>query len=157
MKRTVLGEKNMDKLQHNQAALDRIKDRDTFVYFLDMELKRVRRYQDFFSIILLRLVKSAHRLQDVAMETVYDKVKEILAQEARETDILGDMEEGKIAILLPYADAKLAELAQQRFNDLLEPCDFIIKGLEINFKRFCFPSHARITGDILQEVLDIPS
>jgi len=149
----------MGESQYDPAVLDRarIKNKDSFVYFLVMEVRRARRYKEFFSIILLRLMKPAHGLQDVAMKTARNKLKEVLAQETRETDILGTMEEDEIAILLPYTDAKSAELAQHRFNDLLEPYVFVVKGSEINFKRFCFPSDGTTPVDILNKMLDIPS
>jgi len=151
--------RNMRESQLTPAMLGRarIKDKETFVYFLDMEVKRARRYKDFFSMILLRLMKPASHLQDVVTETACNKLKEVLAQETRETDILGITEEGEIAILLPYADEKSAELAQHRFNDLLESYVFVIGGPEINFKRVCFPSDGTTTVDILKKALYIPS
>ena len=91
------------------------------------------------------------------MKAASNELKEVLAQETRETDILRTMEEDKMAILLPYADAKSAQLAQHRFNDLIEPYVFVVKGSEINFKRFCFRSDGTTTVNILNKMLDIPS
>ena len=145
--------------QYNSAVLDRarIKNKETFVYFLDMEVKRARRYKDFFSIILLRLMNPARHLQGATMEAACNRLKKVLAQEARETDILGTMDEDQIVILLPYADAESAEFAQRRFNDLLASYVFVTKGPEINFKRVCFPSDGTTRVDILKKMLDIPS
>ena len=145
--------------QYNSTVLDRarIKNKNTFVYFLDMEVNRARRYRDFFSIILLRLMKPACHPQDATMEAACNKLKEVLAQEARETDILGTMGEDEIAILLPYANAESAELAQHRFNDLLASYVIVNEGPEINFKRVCFPSDGTTGVDILKKMLDIPS
>ena len=78
-------------------------------------------YEDFFSIILLRLMNPAYHLDGTVMETACNTLNEVLAQEARETDILGTMDEDAITILHPYADARSTELVQRRFNDLLRP------------------------------------
>ena len=100
-------------------------------------------------------MKPASHLQDVVTETPYNKLKYVLAQETRETGILGALEACEAAIPLPSADAKLAELAQHRFGDLLQPQALIIKGSEVNFKRFCSPADEKTTGDILKGVQGI--
>jgi hypothetical protein len=149
----------MGESKQNLAVSDirRIKSRETFLYFLDLEVKRARRYQDFFSIILLKLIKSSRRMQEVATETHYQTLTKVLAEEIRETDVLGVMQEDKIAILLPYANEESAELAQSRFHNFLKPYDFKSKGCEIEFKRFCFPLDGVNTADILKKVINIPS
>ena len=38
-----------------EGKLNRILNRDRFYYFLDLEVKRSRRYQNFFCILILKL------------------------------------------------------------------------------------------------------
>ena len=45
-----------DKSKGESAAGFRILDKDLFLYLLDLEVKRARRYQNFISILLMKLV-----------------------------------------------------------------------------------------------------
>ena len=146
---------NMIPSGHMQRGEEtrRIKNREAFLYFLDLEVKRARRYQEFLSIIVLRLLQSAQVPEDkfIPMEECDKTLKDVLAKEVRETDILGTLEKDKIAILLPYADAESSGLAQSRIKHFLKPYDFKGKGCEVEFRRLCFPVDGINTMDLIDK------
>ena len=83
---------------------DRVLSRDTFLYFLDLEVKRSRRYQNFFSILILRLAELHHHENSRGLQVCIQRLAHLLMGEMRDSDILGALEESRLAILLPYAD-----------------------------------------------------
>jgi hypothetical protein len=139
--------------QQSEKALEtkRVKSRETFLYFLDQEVMRARRYREFFSIILLKLLGSDHFPSDVATESCCKTLTDVLVSETRETDILGTLEKNKIAVLLPYADQESSGLAQSRFKLFLRPYDFKRRGWEVELRRLCFPSDGTDTRDLVEK------
>jgi len=139
--------------EHNQEGLGirRVNTKETFIYLLDLEIKRSRRYQEFLCIIEVKLIRSVRVPQGVAIEQCFKKLKDALAKETRATDVVGVLEENTIGILLPYADPESSALAESRFKGFLQPYDFEGRGCEVQMKRLCYPSDGTNTMDLIEK------
>ena len=133
--------------------LSRILSRELFIYFLDLEVKRARRYQNFFSILILRLSQLASHDNGKGLQTCHQKLKHLLEEELRESDILGALGENRLVALLPYADISAVGHAKSHFEGSLKFYDFECEGYEVKIEQFCFPVDGTDTPDIVKKVI----
>jgi GGDEF domain-containing protein len=137
-----------------EIELSRILNREIFLYFLDLEVKRARRYQNFFSILILKLVQLSNHDNSSGLHTSYKQLSRLVREELRESDILGSLGEDKLAALLPYADVSAGEQAKSHFEASLKYFDFEQAGYEVRIDQVCFPLHGTDTADLIKKVLE---
>jgi hypothetical protein len=134
----------------NQRGLNRIVSRDLFLYLLDLEVKRARRYQNFLCLLLLNFEESP-----MVNETNFQSHREIfnnlLMDETRDTDILGSLGEKTLAILLPYADNAAGNHVKARFEGALKYFDSERKGYRVRIDQVCFPVNGTDTSDLIKD------
>ena len=133
--------------------LNRILNRDLFIYILDLELKRARRYQNFICLLLIKLKKYSNN-NGWDFQTCYNTLSDLLTVEMRESDILGSLGEGQLVALLPYADKSEGVCAKSRFEGILKYFDFKNKGYEVEIDPICFPLHGTDTSELLKKSLE---
>jgi hypothetical protein len=133
--------------------LSRILSRELFIYFLDLEVKRARRYQNFFSILILKLSQLASHDNGKGLQTCHEKLKHLLEEELRESDILGALAENTLVALLPYADISAGGHAKSHFEGSLKYYDFKNEGYEVKIEQLCFPVDGTDTPDIVKKVI----
>jgi hypothetical protein len=80
-------------------------------------------------------------------------LSDLLAEEIRESDMIGSFELNKLVVLLPYADEKAGACVKSRFEDTLKYYDFRSKGYEIVIDQVCFPVHGTDTMDLIRKTL----
>jgi hypothetical protein len=136
-----------------QMELSRILSRELFIYFLDLEVKRARRYQNFFSILILRLSQLASHDNGTGLQNCYQKLSHLLEEELRESDILGTLAENRLVALLPYADLSAGGHAKSHFEGSLRYYDFKSEGYEVVIEQVCFPVDGTDTPDIVEKVI----
>lgn len=137
-----------------ETSLRQIFNRDLFLFLLDYEVKRARRYQNFISILLMRLVPFSHENNGKHFETCQQMLSTVLMEEMRETDILGSLGENRWAALLPYADVSAGEQARTRFENTLRYYDFKSRGFQVKVQQFCFPRNGTNTPDLIKKALE---
>ena len=137
------------------TRIARILDQDFFIYLLDYEVKRALRYQNFISILLMRLVPYSKDNDGKGFEACRQTLANMLTQEMRETDILGFLEENKLIALLPYADATAGDQARTRFESTLKYYDFKSWGYEVMVQQFCFPRNGTNTTELIKKTLEV--
>ena len=135
----------------------RVLNRETFFHLLDLEVKRARRYQNFFSLLSMRLKRLTGRLEGGAPQDGYQKLCRFLSDELRANDILGALDGDKIVALLPYADTMAADSVKSRFEGNLRYFGFYNEGFELEMSRFCFPVDGTDTGDLIQKLTEAQS
>ncbi len=135
------------------TGLNRVLNRENFLYFLDLEVKRSRRYQNFFSIIVLRLRALPEGTEGLALQACYQKLTHLLAEEIRDSDILGTLGESMVAVLLPYADISAGGFMRSRFEDTLRYYDFHREGYRVTVEQVCFPSDVTDTPELVRRVM----
>ena len=118
-------------------------NRESFLFFLDLEVKRARRYQDYLS--LLSLSSPVGKNPSVSSKTFASLVKD----ELRGTDLIGLGGENRLLVLLPHADMAAAHKVKQRLAQILEEYAFDKKGLMMKIDAVSFPTHATNVKDLL--------
>jgi GGDEF domain-containing protein len=136
-----------------EMALSRVLNREIFLYLLDLEVKRARRYQNFFCVLILKLVQLSSKENGNGLHNCYNQLSHLLREEFRESDILGSLGENKLAALLPYADGSAGGQARSHFQASLEYCDFKKEGYEVKIEQFCFPMDGTDTRDLIRKVI----
>jgi len=141
--------------QKDGSELGRILNREVFLYLLDLEVKRARRYQEFFCVLIMNLCclgkqDNGHNQQN-CLELLCNLVKE----EFRDSDILGNLSDERIAAILPYADSSAASVARTRFEGSLKFCDFEKAGYEVKIDQICFPADGTDVNDLIKRVINI--
>jgi len=131
----------------------RVLNRDLFLFLLDLEVKRARRYQNFLCLMLLKVRQFSKDNNGGGLEICHDTLRNLLAEEVRESDIIGSCGANKIVVLLPYADVRAGAHVKSRFEDTLKYCDFKEKGFEILVDQVCFPIHGTDTMDLVRRAL----
>lgn len=132
-----------------QFGVERILGRDFFLHLLDLEMKRARRYQNFVSLLLLR-VSPLSGESPMNLSGCCAKLKEILADEMRETDLIGAFTQDKMVALMPYASECSGNKAKGRIERMLKFCDFEREGCQIAIQAICFPANVTNIADLLR-------
>ncbi len=130
-----------------------ILSRDHFFNLLDLEVKRARRYQNFFSILVMRIKKLASQEKGIDSSSCYQKLALLLREEMRESDVVGVVNDNSIAALLPYGDSLCGKNAKSRFDRSLEFFDFLKEGYEIQVDQLCFPMDVTSTSDLIKRLM----
>ena len=144
-------------VEDRHAKKGRILNRDVFFHLLDLEVKRARRYQNFFSLLIMRLKGLTDCMESGALQECYQKLCGLLSKELRANDILGALDQDKVVALLPYADLMAAESVKSRFEGNFKYFSFYDEGFEVEMKRFCFPVDGSDTGDLIQRLIGAQS
>ena len=131
----------------------RILSKELFLYLLDLEVKRGRRYQNFLSILVLDLVALAKGDGRPDFDTSYQMLISLLKDELRETDIFGALGEKRLIVLLPYADLSAGELAKSRFENIIGHYDFKSKGYKVQVHQVSFPMNGSNTADLVKQLV----
>jgi len=137
----------------NGVKAGRILNRDLFLYLLDLEVKRAQRYQNFLSILILKL-SALSKDGSGDLQTSYQMLGDLLSEETRETDILGHLSKNRVGALLPYADVSAGANAKSRFEDTLKCCDFRSKGYEVMIDQVSFPMDGTSTMSLVKRALE---
>lgn len=136
---------------------DRVLSRETFFHFLDLEVKRSRRYQNFFSILILKLAELHHHENSRGLQVCIQRLAHLLMEEMRDSDILGALEESRLAILLPYADLLAGGDTRSRFENSLRYYDFSRDGYYVEIEQLCFPRDGTDTPDLIEKMIGTKS
>lgn len=133
----------------------RILNRALFLFILDIEVKRARRYQNFLCLVLFKIKPFSNEGNQEGLEACHRTLSDLLRVEMRESDIIGSLESDKVVVLLPYADMKAGAFVKSRFEDALKYYDFKSKGIKIVIDQVCFPINGSDTMDLIKRALQI--
>ena len=135
------------------AFISRVLNRDLFVFLLDLEIKRARRYQNFICLLLLRLKPFPKNDHDPNFQDCCKALSNLLMEEMRDSDILGILGEHELGILLPYADILAGDNVKSRFESILKYFDPKSKGYEVMINKICFPGNGTSSLELLKKAL----
>ena len=136
-----------------EVGLGRILNREIFLYLLDLEVKRARRYQNFFSVLILKLVQLSRKDNGSGLHNCYNQLSHLSQEEFRESDLLGSVGEDMLVALLPYADVSAGGKARSHFEASLEYYDFKKEGYEVRIDHICFPMDGTDTQSLIKKVI----
>ncbi len=143
-----------DKSSAGNTELGRVLNKDFFLYLVDHEVKRALRYQNFVSLLLMKLVPSSKDRGGRDLEVCHQTLRQVLITEMRETDILGSLGNDGLAALLPYADVSAVNLVKARFEKTLNYYDFKDRGYDVMIRQFCYPRNGTSTPELLKKALE---
>jgi diguanylate cyclase (GGDEF)-like protein len=138
-----------------EEAIGRILNRNLFLFILDIEVKRSRRYQNFLCLVLFKIRQFSQVGDRKGLQACSRTLSHLLMEEIRESDIIGSLELDKLAILLPYADLEAGSHVKSRFEDTLKYYNFKNKGFEIMIDQVCFPVNGSDAIDLIKGALRI--
>ncbi|MFX0201988.1 MAG: GGDEF domain-containing protein [Candidatus Hodarchaeota archaeon] len=124
-------------------------NKQSFLFLLDLEVKRARRYQNYLSLLSFtfgHLNPSLGGNSNISLKTLGNLLKE----ELRDTDLVGQSEGNRLLVMLPYADTAGAHKVRERLEQMLQDYGFAKKGLAVEIEEVCFPTHATNVHDILR-------
>jgi GGDEF domain-containing protein len=136
-----------------KEVLGRVLNRDLFLFLLDLEVKRARRYQNFISLMLVKITQYVKMDNSWDFPTCHEILSDLLSVEIRESDLLGSLDGNKLVVLLPYADVKAGNHAKSRFEETLRYYNFKSKGFEVMVDQICFPVDGTNTMDLIRKTL----
>jgi len=135
-----------------EVMRNRVLNTDFFLYLFDHEVKRARRYQNFLSILILKLA-ALSKDDGGDLQTSYMMLTNLLAEEIRETDIIGHIAKNTVAVILPYADFSAGNKAKSRVEEILKCCDFKSRGYDVNINQIFFPMNGTETMDLIKKAI----
>lgn len=136
-----------------EEVFGRILNRELFLFLLDLEVKRARRYQNFLCLVFFKIKQFSQEDNGGALKACYKALGGLLMEEIRESDIIGSLDLNKLVVLLPYADLQGGSHVKSRFEDALRYYDFKSGGLEVMIDQVCFPVHGTGTMDLIRKAL----
>lgn len=119
---------------------------DKMIEFRDLallELKRAERYRNFLSLLVLNLsefLSSAGRRKITSQEEADEFIRLLMDRvkhEARETDMISNLDDARLVMILPETDRTGAEIACGRMKELLS--EFLSEFLDSSY-RFDVPA-----------------
>ncbi len=132
---------------------ERILSRVSFLNLLDLEVNRSRRYQNYFSLLKIKLTPLPGYEQGNGLKGYLENLSKLLVEELRDSDILGTLEENQFAILIPYADLSAGDLCKSRILGSLKNYDFVKKGYAVLIDLICFPVDGTDTAALVGKLL----
>lgn len=119
--------------------------REHFDGFLDMELKRSLRYQNFTSLLLVEVKFENGRDGSTLNHVFLDRLASLIRRELRETDVVGGYDGSMLSIILLYSDNLVAEKVSRRLKGSISSYfSGFGGGVKIDFSlgRACYPTDA---------------
>ena len=139
--------------QGEGVELSRILSKELFLYLLDLEVRRARRYQNFLCLLALNLKQFSNNSDGWSLQTCYQTLSDLLKVEIRESDMLGSIGDNQLVLLLPYADGLAGSNAKSRLESILKCFDFRSKGYDVMINQICFPVNGTNTINLLKKAL----
>jgi GGDEF domain-containing protein len=119
-----------------------------FEFVLDSELKRAVRSQNYVTLVTLEASREWEGMTVTADDGALQEVAAIIGTQLRETDLLGHIDKGTLAIVLLDADFEHSQRVIDRLVPLIEYYEFP-NPLRIAVGAACCPTHA-VDGDSLK-------
>ena len=132
-------------------AFDHVFNRQSFLFFLNLEIKKARRYQNYLSVLSLNfghLNPSPEKSPSISLKTL----AKLLKDDLRDTDVVGQGEANRLLVMLSYANVAGAHRVRERLEQTLIDYRFRENGLTIEIGQVCFPTHATNVEDLLRMV-----
>lgn len=146
----------MEKMsdEHGGRGLGRILNRELFLYLLDLEVKRARRYQEFFCVLVMNLCSLTKQDNGHNQQNCLEILSNLIKEEFRDSDILGNLSDECIAAILPYADVSAGAVARARLEGSLKYCDFEKAGYDVKIDQICFPCDGTDVNELVKRVVN---
>lgn len=126
-----------------------------FDFVLDIELKRAIRAQTVLTLFVIDAEREWQGMSIASDQPTFLKLAELVADEVRETDILGRTGEATLALVLLDADLDAATRAMERVLARADQYDFHL-GLRLVVGGACCPFHAGDAPTLMRHAVSHP-
>jgi len=137
-----------------ESVIGRTLPPDIFYYLLDLEVKRSRRYQNFFCLLNIKLYNISGQGNAPRLKGFYQKVSALIAEELRESDILCSLGDDQLVVLLPYTDSSGSGSLRSRFEETLNNYDLKSEGFVVKIDQISFPKDGTDTGELTRKFIE---
>jgi len=128
-------------------AFGNVFNRQSFLFMLNLEIKRSQRYQAYLSLLSLTF----GHLDPLESPSISLKtLSNLLKDELRDTDIIGQGAGNRLLVMLPYTDMAEADRVRERLEKAFYDYGFGREGFTIEISEVCFPTHATNIDDLLR-------
>ena len=124
-------------------------DRQSFIFLLDLEIKKAQRYQNYLSVLSLtfdHLNPPNNENPSISLKTLAN----LLRDDLRETDVVGLSGSNRLLVMMPYADMMGVERVRKRLEEMFKDYGFGAQGFGCKIAEACFPTHATNINDLLR-------
>ena len=112
-----------------------------FEFFLDSELKRAVRSQNFLTIVTVETSREWEGMTMTADEGTVHEAADIVAKEIRDTDVIGHTGKGTLSVALLDAAYESSSRVIDRLVSRIENYEFPTP-VRISVGAACYPTHA---------------
>jgi len=112
-----------------------------FEFVLDSELKRAMRSQNYLTLVAVEASREWEGMTVTADEGTLHQVAQLIGREVRDTDLIGHIDKGTIALVLIDADFDHSTRVIDRLVSRIENYEFPTP-LRIAVGAACYPTHA---------------
>lgn len=125
--------------------------REDFYRFLDLEIKRARRYQNFFTVIRFEMLAQS-KPWTKRQEKHFKSLVNLLREEIRDADVIGQTWKNEVMIILPHCDQSGADVVQTRLSGVVKDFHFGNNDFKVNLGLVCFPVEGTDMPAILEKL-----
>ncbi len=132
-------------------GIGRVLSRESFLYALDLEVKRARRSHYGFCVLKLKLSKRCGKENGKRLQDCYQSLSNWVMKELREIDIIGFVADNELDVLLPYTDLAGCVRVRARLEEKLKYLNLKNDAYEVMMDQISFPKDGRVTESPVQE------
>ena len=126
-----------------------------FQFVLDGELKRAVRSQNYLTLVTVEASREWEGMTVTADEGTLKEMASIIGSQVRETDLLGHIDQGTLALVLLDADFEHSQGVINRLVPLIEHYEFP-NALRIAVGAACYPTHAVDLDSLKHQAISRP-
>lgn len=126
-----------------------------FAFVLDSELKRAVRAQNFLTLVVIETSREWEGLMMSADDGTVHEVAQVVSKDIRDTDLVGRLEKGVLAIVLLDADFDQARMVIDRLVARIDDYGFQL-ALRMAVGAACYPTHAGDAGSLARAAMARP-
>jgi hypothetical protein len=126
-----------------------------FEFVLESELKRAVRSQNFLTLVTVEASREWEGMMVTADDGTLQEVALLIGRELRDTDFLGHIDKGTVALVLLDADFENSSRVIDRVLSRIENYEFQ-NALRIAVGAACYPTHAVDAESLKRQALSRP-
>jgi len=126
-----------------------------FEFVLENELKRAIRSQNYLTLVAVEASREWEGMTVTADEGTLQQVAQLIGREVRDTDLLGHIDKGTIALVLIDADFDHSTRVIDRLVSRIENYEFPTP-LRIAVGAACYPTHAVDADSLKRQAMSRP-
>ena len=126
-----------------------------FQFVLDGELKRAVRSQNYLTLVTVEASREWEGMTVTADKGTLQEMASIISSQVRETDLLGHIDQGTLALVLLDAGFEHSQVVINRLVSLIEHYEFP-NALRIAVGAACYPTHAVDVDSLKHQAISRP-